>query len=81
MTATRGKPQGRCDAFNAHDRDRPMSFSRRGNVMGPTRGDKWWGMRLEGKQAERCDHSSLFQAFRMSSGDALRHYIRISYRL
>lgn len=40
-----------CDAFNAHDLDRIMTFFAEDCVLEMPRGDKPWGTRAEGKQA------------------------------
>jgi ketosteroid isomerase-like protein len=42
-----------CDAFNAHDLDRIMSFFSDDCILEMPRGDKPWGSRFEGRQKVR----------------------------
>lgn len=49
----RAKLVGLCEAFNAHDLDRIMSFFAESCVLEMPRGPHPWGARYEGKQAVR----------------------------
>ena len=44
---------GICDAFNAHDLDRIMSFFANDCVLEMPRGTEPWGTRCEGREAVR----------------------------
>lgn len=50
-----------CDAFNAHDLDRIMSFFSDDCVLEMPRGKEPWGSRFEGKQKVRDALASRFQ--------------------
>lgn len=50
-----------CEAFNAHDLDRVMTFFADDCVLEMPRGPKPWGTRLEGKQNVRAALASRFE--------------------
>jgi steroid delta-isomerase-like uncharacterized protein len=61
MDDLRAKLVGLCDAFNAHDLDRIMSFFADDCVLEMPRGPHPWGARFEGKQAVREGLASRFR--------------------
>ena len=50
-----------CDAFNAHDIDRVMTFFSEDCILEMPRGDKPWGSRFEGKRAVRAALATRFE--------------------
>ena len=50
-----------CDAFNAHDLDRIMTFFAEDCVLEMPRGDRPWGARAEGKEAVRAALAGRFE--------------------
>jgi ketosteroid isomerase-like protein len=50
-----------CNAFNAHDLDRIMSFFADDCVLEMPRGDRPWGSRFEGKQNVRAALATRFE--------------------
>ena len=50
-----------CDAFNAHDLDRIMTFFAEDCVLEMPRGDRPWGTRAEGRQAVRAALAGRFE--------------------
>ena len=50
-----------CDAFNAHDLDRIMTFFAEDCVLEMPRGDRPWGTRAEGKEAVRAALAGRFE--------------------
>ena len=50
-----------CDAFNAHDLDRIMTFFAEVCVLEMPRGDRPWGTRAEGKEAVRAALAGRFE--------------------
>ena len=61
MSGIREKLVSLCDAFNAHDLDRVMSFFADECVLEMPRGPHPWGTRSEGKQAVRQGLASRFE--------------------
>ena len=61
MSDIRGKLVGLCEAFNAHDLDRIMTFFGDDCVLEMPRGPQAWGTRLEGRQAVRQGLASRFE--------------------
>lgn len=56
----RAKLVGLCEAFNAHDLDRIMTFFADDCVLDMPRGPEPWGTRFEGKQAVRAGLAGRF---------------------
>lgn len=56
----RAKLVGLCEAFNAHDLDRIMTFFADDCVLEMPRGPEPWGTRFEGKQAVRAGLAGRF---------------------
>lgn len=50
-----------CDAFNAHDLDRIMSFFAENCVLEMPRGSSPWGSRFEGRQSVRAALATRFE--------------------
>lgn len=50
-----------CEAFNAHDLDRIMTFFAEDCVLEMPRGDKPWGSRVEGKQKVKAALATRFE--------------------
>lgn len=50
-----------CEAFNAHDLDRIMTFFSDDCILEMPRGDRPWGSRFEGKQAVRDALANRFE--------------------
>ena len=64
-----------CDAFNAHDLDRIMTFFAEDCVLEMPRGDRPWGARAEGRQAVRAALSGRFEGLPdVHYGDA-EHFV------
>jgi ketosteroid isomerase-like protein len=64
-----------CDAFNAHDLDRVMSFFREDCVLDMPRGSRPWGSRFEGTQEVRKALAARFEGLPdVSYGDA-QHFV------
>jgi ketosteroid isomerase-like protein len=64
-----------CDAFNAHDLDRVMSFFAEDCILEMPRGDKPWGARFEGKAKVREALAGRFAGLPdVHYGDA-EHYV------
>jgi ketosteroid isomerase-like protein len=61
MADIRGKLVGLCEAFNAHDLDRIMTFFADDCVLEMPRGPQPWGARFEGKPAVRRALASRFE--------------------
>ena len=61
MADIRGKLVGLCEAFNAHDLDRIMTFFADDCVLEMPRGPHPWGARFEGKPAVRQALASRFE--------------------
>jgi len=61
MADIREKLVGLCEAFNAHDLDRIMTFFADDCVLEMPRGPQPWGARFEGKPAVRQALASRFQ--------------------
>jgi ketosteroid isomerase-like protein len=61
MADIRGKLVGLCEAFNAHDLDRIMTFFADDCVLEMPRGPQPWGARFEGKPAVRKALASRFE--------------------
>lgn len=61
MSDIREKLMGLCDAFNAHDLDRIMSFFADDCVLEMPRGRDPWGGRYEGKEAVRKGLATRFE--------------------
>lgn len=61
MANIRAKLIGLCEAFNAHDLDRIMSFFADECVLEMPRGPRAWGARFEGKHAVRQALASRFE--------------------
>jgi steroid delta-isomerase-like uncharacterized protein len=61
MSDIRAKLAGLCEAFNAHDLDRIMTFFAEECILEMPRGPHAWGTRLEGKEAVRRGLASRFE--------------------
>ena len=75
MGDIRGKLVGLCEAFNAHDLDRIMTFFADDCVLEMPRGPEAWGARFEGRQAVRQALGSRFEGLPdVHYGDA-EHFV------
>src|SRR5262245_50354935 len=64
-----------CDAFNAHDLDRIMSFFSEDCVLEMPRGNRPWGSRFEGRPAVRAALATRFEGLPdVHYGDA-EHFV------
>jgi ketosteroid isomerase-like protein len=66
---------GLCDAFNAHDLDRIMSFFADDAVLEMPRGSEPWGSRFEGKANVRAALASRFEGLPDVHYGAAEHFV------
>jgi ketosteroid isomerase-like protein len=75
MADIRGKLEGLCEAFNAHDLDRIMTFFADDCVLEMPRGPHAWGARFDGGHAVRQALASRFEGLPdIRYGDA-EHFV------